>query len=1375
VSFDPNQSLVPAPPVIPELSWQSPAISRGVIEDHIPDPETFAAQLEQELLSPEAFAAQLEQEIPDPEAFAAQLTAEVKNEADAEKGLSGRFQPEVAERLMQRADEQGGIGVRDAWGTLPEGYSAYMDSNPGWFHGAFYHATKAEQFMARTLIGLAAKTGIMPTEEAIDLLARDQVHSSDVINFYWQPESTAGKVGRFTTGLAADILSDPVSYLGIGALTHIGKTAVVGGKVIPNLHRMATAEQRVLRGAEALEALITKDGQVLLGAEKSSKAMGRLATVASDELPVAQKAKNLMDVIDFFPKAAQPQAQEVLQGALKNPGWVEQWRRGERGITIGVGIPFSRIGRELDVPIVTPGAQRLVLSAASIANIPAELIQVTKDGLITLSKPMPFMPKGMSHMFGAMEKGMTQGGRHLSRAWDDIWTKTGYAIFDHGQAKSFGQADATTHLLRGFEKQTRDMLKHKQHQMRPEKYNQLIDDIVDELDNGVLTTQEALASFAQQGKKPTIRAGAESGQLSPTGVLEHLTVPTVADNARMQRLSQHPEAMELIEGMRHGLSQMADEHLARGIPFNVLDNIGPGWARRYLPRKINKEFLKKQEALENGGRATEKAVREMRELGLWADKSQKGRQYRETIRDANELSMEKLGVKKYVDDPIELFVTRMNDMARNIRMHDLMESAAAHARKGKDPGIGWVEFNPEHFYRLLDKDSEFARMGMAAYVPKTFKYGQAWLPEAVYDRMLFRINGWDNTIPVGQKVLEGLGLYTKIWRNTKLFGAGYVGLNATSNMLTYAAFNGVDPGTIQSMVQATRAFMPFQKGMTFKVKGLDGKFTHINQEQLWLEAIEDGVFAGFHKELRFDRLHEHIASNRPENFNKATTVAEHAFGWTLSRWFAEKGDNIPRLATYLHKRSQGFSREFAAEAVERQFFNYSNTGRSGDVIRKAVPFSTFPLKTLELTMSELKGGALGSLTIPGKVNAQLYGAYVQDHETRDVLDSALPAYRKHISPIHGHLMAGGRQVLLEVPWLYNTLPLLMNPEENPHPLFNILQAGAYAWSARDQGLDTNPYADLDSVGVRRFLTEQINMFTPVYVRDGLAIAAMEGVFDDGGWFHDNFEGLSEWVKQHYYERYAPDLPAQRDLVNYSANMTGTHGQEIDPHYPMTGGGRVARFQNAYDFGKYLEKDWLFNWFIGSDRMAPDLEDDFNLEARGATGDNTNLEQARRVAAKGEYVRRKFRQFTLGTATISALDRTFMTNYAATRARENREKAALKNYLKEAGQMFDSGLIDNDRLDEKMLEKYENGRTIIQLRQMREAQLEYYNFFLQLEHEQPNLNPLKVIFGMNEDIIDYENLPDDFMFDQLLRTVEIPDEDVSSEIIDLYDSNYRELY
>ena len=1184
-----------------------------------------------------------------------------------------------------------------------------MAEDNGWFENAIYTMTLPEQFVARQVVGALEEASALSTEDARDILARDQVHGSDIVNFYWKtPESWLAKGGRFLTGLAADILIDPLSYVGVGALTKLGKTASVGGKAIKGLEKMGKAERAYFKTLQEVEKVVQADGQIVRTME------GAEGIAESNRALIAQARDTQMGFSDLEAKLnISPTAKEEMLSAVRTgmteKSWAQEWSEGTRGLTLGARIPFTDLAFEADMPA----------HISKLASLPIQAL----DGTFGFGKAVV-----RSTELGDAAYNMVAG----------FATRTGKFLYDVQQNIRLGSKNAVDEVTSEFEKRGRILLTAKAKQMETGGFAQLMGDIVDEIEMAPLDIEEA-TKLAQDFK------------VTDQKLIDQVTTATPKDLERQARLSQHPEVIDLIDDMREMLKGSLQDYRDRGIPMKELnpfgvDEKGNPWARRYIKHVISTDFLNKFKEVNAGSDLIGEVVEQIPALRGKVDPSAAGRSYRGTIREANAeaLNNPKYGVKMFVDDPLELVSRRVKEMNKIIQDHDLMEAAIPYAVKGDLPRAaatgdklvdfvnkprGYVKYNPEHFSRMVLDESTEDFDKWKQFVPKFFQESDKaiYLPEDVYNRMLFSINGWNVDKPL-VKWLNAADFYTNVWRNNALFGPAYLGLNAFSNALTYLSFN--DKGGVKALAEATSLLLPWTKNASKKFKVLDevGKSVEISGERLFREAVEDNILkSSLNKSLDWGDFAEHVASNREARKNlgqKATTIADHAFLWRYSRGLAQFADDIPKLATYVSRRQMGFSRQGAAEAAESLFYNFNNVSRGQDLVRKTIPFSTFPMKTAELVSETLKSGHWASLAIPGKVQAALDGAFVQPHDLRKSLDEMLPGYREHIMhPIHGQIMPGMREVQLDIPWATSTMSALFNPADSIHPVAQLLLL------AKSYLAETEEEQAEGAEDRRRILSAQLDLALPTYARDALALAEMSGAINLGGLFKD---------------KYTSQIPTRKQIESSVGPGARKNLEDQSPIY--------HKFVNAADFGQAMDKKYGENWL-------------YNLLFRNRIDDDT-IASAQEAGARGEFLRRKVRQITLGLASLNKLDSNFFMNLFAIKKQEEIKTKELKKQLVQSGHMFDGERITEPKYLQKLAEARPVAKELLALTYKKDSLVEYYTYMADTEKNFRGLDPATILFGTNEHDFDYGDLPDKEVYEKLFSgktKANLPDEEADSVI------------
>jgi hypothetical protein len=1293
------------------------------------------------------------------------MSAEVKPMTDDEMAtleskavMSGR----PIESMREGFEGTDSVNALQAANTIEAARNFYQHEN-GWLENTFYTLTMAEQAVARQAVNVMENVGLMSTEDAREILASDQVHNSDLVNFYWKnPTGISGvdKTLKFVAGLAADILLDPLTYTGVGALTQLGKTATVGGKAL-RIGHLNKAQRAFLKTLEPVEKILQADGKYT-HATKTAK------EVAEHNAMVIKKAEDMrlgfteLEAELLMSPNARKQVVETIRVGTTEKSWAKEWYEGQRGWTFGARIPFTDVAKEVEMP-----------------------------GLVNKMTAMPLLAIDKTYNIAksAIRKHLPIGDAAFTLV-SDLGSRTGKFIFDVGQNTRFGAHTVVKDEMASFKTAAYGFLKGKKEELGDEHFPQLWDDIVNELDNGIYSKEEAYALADAHGvEKKILPEGKKRRVENP--MVSNLYKAGQEDVDRMVRLSQHPDALAFIEDSRDMMKNMAEEFKKRDLPFEELNPFGTyikkemvdgkmvdvekGWARRYLKRVVSQEYFEKMDDAQEAGSYVASVVSHDKALLGSVDTSSQGRAARAPVAEYQKAALNdpEYGVKMFIDDPADLVARRYEEMSKIIADHDMMKTALPYAIIGsqKRP-IGYKLFSIDDYKRLAIKRAERLgedgklQAGWDAFIPKEFKTGQpVWLPEDIASRMDFNINGWDVDRPLG-KILHAVDGYTNVWRNNALFGTSYIGMNLFSNALTYLSHN--DKGGVMALAKATAAVLPdtmvgrgvsklvgaaeesagyvtnaareeARTGGAVFLKTMDdaGNPITLSKEQFLREATEDNILGSTYTQgIEFRHVAEHLGSNRKARQDMGRslkTVADAAYLWKFSRGMAQVADDIPKLAVYLSHREKGYSRLAAADAAEKLFYNFNNMSKIQSGVAKAIPFSSFPMKTYEMFTATMREGNLAGLTIPGKVQAILDGAFVQDHQSRDALDQMLPMHHNVLHPQHGEIAPGMRELMMDVPWTYSTMQTLFNPEDSTHPLFNILAlAGAAKTKTEDLlGLQTEQEGEAAAEQrktIKRIFAESLDLAIPVYLREALTLAELNGAVDLGG---------------HFRDRYVATMPTESQVERSMSDRKLTDQSAI-----------MHKFENASDFGaavdQHLGDNWLYNFVFperkeGSENFA-DMQDQ---------------------GARGEYIRKRMRQFTGGVATFTKLDSNFFMNNYAIKRQIDMKTRDLKAQIVEAGVLMDTERISDSKFVELQVDRYPLAKEILALQYKKDALHDHYDFFLGLEKKMPNLSLMSIMFGMEAMDMESPDRPEKEVYDNLYKrkTMKNISDDDAQEAID----------
>lgn len=215
------------------------------------------------------------------------------------------------------------------------------------------------------------------------LTGKERSYTSDVLaNLGWQPEDIGGKIARGAVGLAGDILLDPVTYLGLGPLTKVGKMAKAGaalklGDTLLDLRKLedlgkATGElSKLMKGAGVADDIIkaTTEGYKGVKAANIAEEMAKKFAEYGGKAEAVKLGRNLF----------------------------KQYKMGQRAL-LGAEIP--RIipgigGASARIPIIGDKAEGKLFNLLSKAErkLGAARLAANPEALKALSQPAPKMLK----------------------------------------------------------------------------------------------------------------------------------------------------------------------------------------------------------------------------------------------------------------------------------------------------------------------------------------------------------------------------------------------------------------------------------------------------------------------------------------------------------------------------------------------------------------------------------------------------------------------------------------------------------------------------------------------------------------------------------------------------------------------------------------------------------------------------------------------------------------------------------------------------------------------------------------------------------------------------------------------------------------------
>lgn len=1187
--------------------------------------------------------------------------------------------------------------------SAERGFGEMITSDRGKVTKALGILGAPQDYATRWLVYGLNQLGNVSDEEAKSLLSRDQVAPSDIIRYYWKPESTGGKVARTGVGLLTDIVSDPLNFINPVGLSNKAKNLMIAGKSINNVQNLQRTERAFLNSIKKVEKVIDEAGELKnISGLPDKKNVEVIADFADRKIGF----DDFIEGVNVSP-GTKGQIRSVMAEA--NPTLFQEMQAGERAVTVGMQVPFTNLAFEFEVPFTRQAYKALGsgvrgatesmydLGAWAYKTIPDDgLIREATDGLVATADRMTNVLGSFATRTGFSMFDQALGKYAGGRAFDDYvstkkysqWTKELQKILPDDPKES--------------EEVMADILYFMEREMSPADMNRALKD---KFGSGVYMP------------KQTIK-GPKGGFLTELKINQNIKelLPTAADLRRFAKLEKYPGLMDVIEDIRRTNRQMVEAYKSRGIPMDELNPFGENWARNYVKHIVSDKYLASIKEVDEAGRHIDQ---ELGRLTGMVDPSSAGRKYRGTVEAANLKSLEEKGVKIFVDDPIELAHLRQKEMQKVIRDYDLFQEASTYAIKGeKPPALGYQKFRLKDFEKYFQENAffkgELEGLDEAAqealirgkiydiFLPNFYKTDQnIYIPSQIYDRLLQSTRGSNrvNGIPrdATNLAMGAYNLFNKVFKASALFGTGYLGMNAMGNAVQ-STIHGVRPMAVADATslfipkwwsKKERRLKPFVKGPedfqgAIKLSS-DGPVKELTQEELWEKALEYNILrSGLTEEtFRFGDYVQNMATtnkmrSKTPGLDKIESMVDVAYLWQPMRAAAQFSDDIPKLAMFIDRLRDGFSYEAAAEAVDRAFYSYNIGGTGQKIAAQAIPFSTFPMKTAEWIADSLRDGRISRLTMPEKARRVLQAEYVDSDEDLAARKNMMaPELALLQDPVHGAILPGSKEVLFELPWAVSTMGFLFDPTENIHPLFQLLFGAAASREEMEE------VGTINKMETKKSISKVLDMVVPSYAREALAVAEINGLVNLDGYFAG---------------KYRREIPVENNLMN-----------------PSEQPGDVLMFNNDVEFGKYMESQMGENWLYRL--MFP----------KGIDGYGENDIERQELAARGEFIRRRFRDLTGGVARLNRMDSNFLLNRGAMMRQHTKVKKKLEVELNKLGAMVDAGALDDEGYLGELSKRYPEARDMITLNNKIEALNVYYDFYNRVKYEYPEFD-WSLIFG-----------------------------------------------
>ncbi len=739
----------------------------------------------------------------------------------------------------------------------------------------------------------------------------------------------------------------------------------------------------------------------------------------------------------------------------------------------------------------------------------------------------------------------------------------------------------------------------------------------------------------------------------------------------MTRLEiSNPKAAKRVRQIREQFVDRVYEMEKRGIPFRVLnpfDETIPVNERAfgYFPHIMNPDYLD-----DLGRPKYEAALNAFEdhqiELGL-VDSTQVGRRDRRSTQTIIDSVKKASGVDApiFINDPISASYSRMEDMDNIIAQYDMFNDILPLAKvvrpgpalKGiaesrgmsrltglfqdQDPGRGWVKFDARDFSspvmkkyggaatvestttvgKVRDKviGKEFTEeikskefLQFKSFLPQEYKTALAegasiYFPDDVATRI-----GYIMQRPKSGIANSALDAWNYWFMNGALFGTGYQGMNTLSNLTTYMTARA----DLVKIPQATKFLFDAQnnaakirnKTYTF---GKGASQLSMNGEELYDLAAKSGILSNSsvsEADIISD-VWDQIATTKSTRDKLRYRVKNRVDTYTGFKWnrhIAESSDNGFRMGLFMDSLDKGYSLKAAKERVDMYFYDFRDMPQGQRFTSAVVPFSSFLSKTAESVAQRAAKLDLTPITLPFYVSEVLDGAFVDSYEERKFLKANLPFYADHYEL--GDALPGGKQLVVEFPFIINSVKTFLNPEDSVNQLIQSLALATTAISQANSPDDPDfDAAQMDSQLFKSkwdtFLGDQLRMLLPPTVKMPLTLAQL---------------GSPDEVRQ-------VPLDFVKQYKGKSLIEAANAGNAMQSSLSL----------NAQEFGKFAREqspNWLYNSIMYGQLRDPYLTD----EDSGAEKD----------AMYGRFVKSRMRDLSFGLVRMQNMDTAIVTRMAA---------------------------------------------------------------------------------------------------------------------------------
>ena len=268
------------------------------------------------------------------------------------------------------------------------------DNNAGMLERWGSYATAGEQTVARGALSALASIGAIPKKDAIELMSQTQVHSSDLLDHYWIPDTPLSKIGRGLSGFVLDVALDPVTYMGLpfaAKAMGAGENGVVkiGNRVIADTSLLARAERQALLARNDVMKIIKSDGNIQ-HLEASQEAMGVLNDAVNAKGMAGLDGEIVSKFMDIDPQLGQ-QVAEAIRARQAQKGVIRSLADGERHLGFAFRLPLTNTLIEHEIPLFGTGTRWGAQAAIGVKDYAFDSAARVSAAAQTIPKAGPYI------------------------------------------------------------------------------------------------------------------------------------------------------------------------------------------------------------------------------------------------------------------------------------------------------------------------------------------------------------------------------------------------------------------------------------------------------------------------------------------------------------------------------------------------------------------------------------------------------------------------------------------------------------------------------------------------------------------------------------------------------------------------------------------------------------------------------------------------------------------------------------------------------------------------------------------------------------------------------------------------------------------------